>query len=120
MAETFGPYDPASPCLTTICKRVSVKEYEEQASKATEDGIAEIIRYLEYNPTAYYNILRKRKREELENGGVFSWLKVKMMSAVLGDEFVEQIDPAEAKQKMSELKEEMISAYNYSEGTGNK
>ena len=32
--------------------------------------------YLQENPEAYYRILRKKKQEELENAGIFSFLKV--------------------------------------------
>eukprot|EP00794_Sanderia_malayensis_P014196 gene14196-15677_t len=115
MAEMFGPYDPASPCLTTVCKRISKEEYDKQASEATESAIAELIQYLEYNPTAYHNVLRKRKREEQENAGVLSWMKVKMLSTIFGVEYVEKIDEDEARAKISSLKKEMISAYDYSE-----
>lgn len=116
MAEMMGPYDPASPCITTFCKRISKEEHEKQASDYTQKALAELIEYLEYNPTAYHNILRKRKREDAENAGVFSWLKVKMLSTMFGDEYPEKLDESEVKGKLSTLKEEIISSYNYAEG----
>ena len=116
MAELMGPYDPASPCLTTFCQRISVAEHDRLASDYTQKALAELINYLEYNPTAYHNILRKRKREDAENSGVFSWLKVKVLSSVYGDEHVEKLDDGEAKMKLSSLKNDIMSSYNYSEG----
>ena len=112
----MGPYDPASPCLTTFCKRISTEDFEKQGSEYTQNALAELIEYLEYNPTAYHNILRKRKREDAENGGIFSWLKAKMLSTIKGDEYLERLDRNEAKGKLCTLKDDIISSYNYSEG----
>lgn len=36
----------------------------------------DLITFLEANPAAYANILKRRKFEEKENGGIFSMLKV--------------------------------------------
>ena len=116
MAELFDQFDPASPCTTSFCSRISKEEYEKQGSDLTQQAVADLIRYLDYNPTAYHNILRKRKREDEENAGVLSWLKVKMFTAMFGDEYCEKLDDNETKQKLTALKDEMIRAYNYSEG----
>ena len=116
MAELMGPYDPASPCLTTFCKRISKDDYEKQASDYTQNALAELIEYLEYNPTAYHNILRKRKREDAESGGVFSFLKAKMLTTIFGDEYLEKLDESEAKKKLSALKDDIRSSYDYAEG----
>lgn len=116
MAELMGPYDPASPSLTTFCKRMSKEDFEKQASDYTQNALAELIEYLEYNPTAYHNILRKRKREDAEKGGVFSFLKAKMLTTIFGDEYLEKIDESEAKKKLSALKDDIRCSYDYAEG----
>ena len=116
MAEMMGPFDPASPCLTTFCKRISKEDFEKQASDYTQDALAELLQYLEYNPTAYHNILRKRKREDAESGGIFSYLKAKMLTTMFGDEYLERLDQKEAKQKMAKLKDDIRSSYDYAEG----
>jgi len=115
MAEMMGPFDPASPCLTTFCKRISKEDFEKQASDYTQDALAELLQYLEYNPTAYHNILRKRKREDAESGGIFSYLKAKMLTTMFGDEYLERLDQKEAKQKMAKLKDDIRSSYDYAE-----
>ena len=116
MAELMGPFDPASPCLTTFCKRISKEDFEKQASDYTENALAELIEYLEYNPTAYHNILRKRKREDAEKGGILSYIKAKMLTTVFGDEYLERVDEREAKQKLAALKDDIRSSYDYAEG----
>ena len=116
MAEMLGPYDPASPSLTTSCKRITSADYEKEGSDYTQQALTQLIQYLEYNPTAYHNVLRKRKREDAENAGVFSWLKVKMLSTVYGEEHCENMSDDALRQKLTSLKSEMVSSYNYAEG----
>ena len=117
MAGILGPYDPASPSVTTFCKRISKQEHEKQVAETTQQAVADLIKYLEYNPTAYYNILRKRKREDKENEGVVSWMKVKMLSVIHGEDYCEQLEPGEGRLKLASLKDEMIDVYDYAEGT---
>ena len=115
MAEIFGPFDAASPCATTFCSRITLEEYDKQSSLSTERAITDLIKYLEYNPSQFYDTLRKRKKEQQENAGVLSFLKVKILSMVLGDDYID-VSPEEARQKLQEFKEEMIKAYNYAQG----
>lgn len=69
-------YDPATPLSEAYCVRLSAEEYEDQASKCTEDGLAELIKYLDKNPASYRRVMSSRKKENEENAGLFSYAKV--------------------------------------------
>jgi uncharacterized protein YozE (UPF0346 family) len=76
MAGVMDEYDPPTPVSKVYCTRLSNAEYEDQASRCTEDALAELIQYLENNPSSYRRVVSSRKKEEGENAGFFSYAKV--------------------------------------------
>lgn len=76
MAGIMDEYDPATPVGKVYCTRLSDEEYEDQASRCTEDALAELIQYLEKNPASYSRVMASRKKEREENAGFFSYAKV--------------------------------------------
>jgi hypothetical protein len=114
MAECLGEFDAPSPMPTRFCSRVSLAEYEENSSKNTEAGLQQLLEYLKYNPTAYYEILAKRKKEESDNAGFFAYLTTRLAQWYTGS--TETVDQDEAKKKLSELKGDIVKSFNYCQG----
>lgn len=78
MAGIMDEYDPATPVSKTYCARLTTDQYEKQASSCTADSLAELIDYLEANPGSYRRVLAKRRKEEEESAGFFSFAKVSL------------------------------------------
>ena len=79
MAGIMDEYDAATPVTKTYCARMTAEEYENQASTCTEDALDSLIQYLEKNPESFKRVLGRRKREEEESAGLFSFAKVYSM-----------------------------------------
>lgn len=76
MAGIMDEYDPPTPVGKMYCAVLSAEEYEDQASKCTEQALAELIQYLGKNPVSYRRVMERRKKQEEENAGLFSYAKV--------------------------------------------
>ena len=76
MAGVMDEYDPATPVNKVYCARLSTEQYEDQASEYTEEALVHLIQYLDKNPDSYRRVMTRRKREEEESGGLFSFVKV--------------------------------------------
>ncbi|XP_041349385.1 uncharacterized protein LOC121368707 [Gigantopelta aegis] len=116
LVETFDEFDEPVPMHHSYCQQLSMDEIEEQSETATQRGLNDLIKYLEQNPEAYAKIMRKKKVEDLENGGIFSYLKVKMMSVLHGDQYPAcLVTPEETCNQLNEVKSGMIRAFQYSQ-----
>ena len=76
MAGIMDEYDPPTPLNKTYCARLKVEEYDNQAYSCTERSLLELMQHLENTPETYHNVLNKRKKEEIEDDGFLSYLKV--------------------------------------------
>ena len=95
-----------------------MQEYEANASKHTEEGLQQLLDYLQYNPTVYYDILAKRSREESDNAGLFSYLRNRITEWYTGGaDAGGSVDPEEAKRQLSGLKNSIVKSFNYSQGS---
>ena len=75
MAGILEEFDDAAPLKGTFCSRMSIKEYEEQASSCTQQALQELIGHLDENPEEFKVILNKRKHDISEDG-IWSFVKV--------------------------------------------
>ena len=117
MAEVFGEYDIESPAVSQMyCQKISCYEFEHQANKHTEEALKKLLDYLEYNPTPYYNVLRRREQEEAENANMLSYLKTKLKVMYYGENYTGNFDPKAGKEKLEEFKKAVEESYNYSQG----
>lgn len=115
---SLAEFDPPSPMTEFFVNPISNNEYEEVGAKETEKALKDLITFLEANPAAYANILKRRKFEEKENGGIFSMLKVRLMTKLKGDAFHEKlVTEDEVDKKLEEVKSGMMMAYNYAQET---
>lgn len=82
MAGILDEYDEATPMRGTYCSRLTVDEYENQSSKCTEDALEQLISHLESNPEVYKKVLKDKKKQEEEEAGILSFMKVSLSSLI--------------------------------------
>lgn len=77
MAGVLEEFDDATPLKGTFCSRLSLEEYEEEASSCTKRALEDLIDHLDNNPDELKAVLKKRKVDAEEEGGIWSFVKVK-------------------------------------------
>ncbi len=77
MAGILGEFDEATPLRRTYCSRLTLAEYENEGSSCTEKALEELLQHLESEPNAYRKVVKRRKREEVEEEGVLAYMKVR-------------------------------------------
>uniref|UniRef100_K1P6V3 Uncharacterized protein n=1 Tax=Magallana gigas TaxID=29159 RepID=K1P6V3_MAGGI len=114
--ENMDEFD--APCHMTaiFCNQLAEEDYEKQTVSETERALENLISYMEKNPQVYKKILKKKMKEEKENEGPFSFLKVKMMTLIKGEENVSFVSDRECDQRLEELKTGMSKAFDYNLG----
>nr|XP_054766058.1 serine/arginine repetitive matrix protein 1-like [Lytechinus pictus] len=116
--ETFGEYDPATPLSQRYCSRISSQEYELQGSTETYAALQNLLEYMDSNSDVFTRILAKKKQEELEGAGIFSFLKCKLWEKVKGPNFMmADITENESSEKRDQLQKEMCEVFNYVQET---
>lgn len=83
MAGVLEEFDEATPLRGTYCSRLTAEEYEEQGSACTEQALAELLKHLDRNPQVYKDILSKKKKQEQEEAGLLSYVKVFSLSRLV-------------------------------------
>lgn len=114
MAECLDEFDAPSPSPKRYCCRITVEEYEKIGDVTTEIALRELLEYLEYNPTAFFDILEKKRKEEIDSG-IFTMLKAKL-SEYFGWSSSHEINKDGSRLKLRELKENIVKSYNYGQG----
>lgn len=79
MAGVLEEFDDATPLRGTYCARLTKEEFEEQGSSCTERALAELLDHLDANPEVYRKVVRSRKKQEAEEGGLLSFVKVGLL-----------------------------------------
>ncbi|WAR03668.1 hypothetical protein MAR_010226 [Mya arenaria] len=105
------------PCKTTTlyCRPITLQEYEDQAETETQKAISGLIGYLDSNQQQFEEQLRRRKRQDLENGGLFSFVKVKVCDMIHGNNSpLLRVTEKEREKKLEELKRNMTKAFECS------
>ena len=77
MAGVLEEFDDATPLKGTFCSRLSLEEYEEEASSCTKRALEDLIDHLDNNPDELKAVLKKRKVDAEKEGGIWSFVKVK-------------------------------------------
>ena len=117
MAEFLDEFDEATPVKSSFCKQLTSDEFEEEGCRCTEDALSELMDYLDSNPSAYGRVLQKRRKEEAENSGFLSFLKIRALSFWQGkDAGFESVTDGECKKELAKMKETMGKAFEYSLG----
>ena len=78
MAGILDEYDEATPMRGTYCSRLTTDEYENQSSRCTEDALEQLISHLEGNPDVYKKVLKAKKKQEEEEAGILSFMRVSL------------------------------------------
>ncbi len=77
MAGILEEFDEATPLRSTYCSRLTFEEYEDEGSTCTEKALSELLEHLEREPDAYKKVVKRRKKEEMEEGGLLAYMKVR-------------------------------------------
>lgn len=107
-------YDEATPMRRSYCQQLDTDEYERQASTATENALRDLLAKLDQHPETYYKILRQKKRDEMNEGGLFSYIKAQFFSLWKGEKAFE-VDDQECQQTLEKTKEEMLKVFVYAQ-----
>lgn len=92
-----------------------------QAAKTTYGALEELLQYVENNPEIYKRIIAKRRIEEEENAGPLSYLKVKLMVALHGEEYaVESITNTECENEINKFQNNICQVFNYAQDSKQK
>lgn len=75
-AGGMDEFDDAVPLRSTYCSRMTEQEYENQAAETTEKALSDLLKHLDSNPDIYRQIETKRRRQEAEDAGIVSLIKV--------------------------------------------
>lgn len=114
MAEILREFDREFPSPSAFCRRITLEDYEQIGTEKTHNELDNLMKFLESNPKVFYNAIRKRKRDELD---LLPSLKLKLMSAVKGDEYLNRYFPEEeCKKQLKIWKEDSISVFDLSQG----
>ena len=76
MAGVMDEFDEATPMKRSYCRALTEEEYEQQSSVTTEKALQDLIQYLDSNSDEYCRILKRKKKEEAEENGLLSYMKV--------------------------------------------
>lgn len=76
MAGVLDEFDEATPLRGTFCSRLTEEQFEEQSASSTEEALAQLMEHLDKNPGVYGRVLRKKKRQQAEEAGLISFMKV--------------------------------------------
>ena len=77
MAGVLNEFDEPTPLKSTFCAKLTEEQYEEQKLNYTDEALNDLITYLEKNPEDYANVIKKRKKEEAEESGLISYMRVR-------------------------------------------
>ena len=80
MAGVLDEFDDATPLRGTFCSRLSVEEYEAEASSCTKQALTELVDHLDENPQEFKSVLMKRKMDEEKESGMWAFVKVAILA----------------------------------------
>lgn len=113
--ECMAEFDEPLSYDNAFCKKTSIEEYEERVSDDTGHALKDLMLYLDKHQNVYANILQKKNQEDAENAGIFSFLKVKVQSALNGGVYpAAMVNKIETKMRLEEMKADMMRVYEYS------
>ncbi|XP_032823468.2 uncharacterized protein LOC116950114 isoform X2 [Petromyzon marinus] len=114
--ECMDEFDPEVPLRVTYCHTLSQEEFEEQGSAHTSAALAELIRTLAQHPQLHARTLRRRRQEQAEEAGVFSFIKAKFCLLVQGENNeCSTVGDEELQREIEALREQMNQAFEYAQ-----
>uniref|UniRef100_S4R9A1 Uncharacterized protein n=1 Tax=Petromyzon marinus TaxID=7757 RepID=S4R9A1_PETMA len=114
--ECMDEFDPEVPLRVTYCHTLSQEEFEEQGSAHTSAALAELIRTLAQHPQLHARTLRRRRQEQAEEAGVFSFIKAKFCLLVQGENNeCSTVGDEELQREIEALREQMNQAFQYAQ-----
>ena len=111
---TSDENDEPVPMAKTYSPRISVEEHEALVVSETEKHLNLLLNHLQENPAVFSEYLKQRYIKEMEDGGLFSNLKMKFLSLFFGQNFLD-INQETRDNKWKEFEATTINAYNTSQ-----
>ncbi|XP_045171758.2 shootin-1-like [Mercenaria mercenaria] len=113
--EDSEEFDEAERPTTLYCKPVTLEEYEDQAEEETEKALCDLMGYLDVHKDEFTNLLKKKKRQDLETGGLLSFMKVRVYDMIHGENSpLVRVTETERDRHLQDLKNNMQKAFDYS------
>jgi recombinational DNA repair protein (RecF pathway) len=117
MAGVLDEYDEPTPVKAVYCRQLTEDQYDEEGASYTHEALKDLVKYLDKNPQAYGEIMKKRRKEEAENAGFLSYFKVKLFGYFGGeDSGFDTPSKAECLKEVDKVKKNMMNVYSYSQG----
>ncbi|KAK3589142.1 hypothetical protein CHS0354_017109 [Potamilus streckersoni] len=114
--ENSDEFDDANKMTKTYCCQMTKEQFEEESSIETENALKTLTEYLDANPEVYRRILRRKKKQDMENAGFLSFLKVKIMDVWHGGNNPgPPVSDIECKTQLTALKHNMHRVFEYSQ-----
>lgn len=108
----------STPLQSAYCRQMSTAEFDAIGESETERELKLLVEHLEKNPSDFIRLMRKRKIEEMENGGMFSFIKCKLMTKLKGDNYVDSlVSNDDCQQQLKQLTEGMLVVHSYTKET---
>lgn len=112
MSQIIDEFDQPSPATVSFCHKISSEDFDLHSAQTTKDALHELMNHLEQRPDEFYQILRRRKAENLK---MFQFLKVKVLNK-FKDQYLEKYFPDDlCKEELDKMKKEMASAFDYAQ-----
>ncbi|ELU04067.1 hypothetical protein CAPTEDRAFT_225596 [Capitella teleta] len=105
----------AEPLTNAYCQQMSVEQFDSQGLSETEKALNDLIAYMEKDPTVFKKIIASRKKEELSQKGLVSYLKSRIMNKISGRHG--DVTEDECQEKVAEVSNGIIMVYNYAQET---
>ncbi|KAL4223852.1 hypothetical protein ACF0H5_017317 [Mactra antiquata] len=111
--EDSEEFDEACKPVTLYCEPLTVEEFEDQSERETQKALNNLMVYLDSHKDEFTDMLKKKKRQELETGGILSLMKVKVYDIIHGENSpLVRVTEPERDQHLQDLKTNMKKAFD--------
>ena len=113
MSQIIEEFDQPSPVTVNYCHQIRSEDFDLHSAQTTNDALRELMEHLEEQPEKYYQIIRKKKADNLK---MFQFLKVRVLNK-FKDQYLEKHFPDDqCRKELDKLKKDMASAFDYAQG----
>lgn len=113
MSQILDEFDQPTPVAISHCRKISSEDFDRESAETTKEALHDLMKHLEQRPQEFYDILRRKKADNLE---MFQFVKVKVLKK-FKDRYLENYFPEEqCRRDLDNLKQQIASAFDYSQG----
>lgn len=112
MSQILDEFDQPTPVAISHCRKISSEDFDRESAETTKEALHDLMKHLEQRPQEFYDILRRKKADNLE---MFQFVKVKVLKK-FKDRYLENYFPEEqCRRDLDNLKQQIVSAFDYSQ-----